>query len=209
MRPFLKTGRFPDLEQEFLTKYPGADKESNPDIVVAFGGDGTLFHLVKEFRHLNIPFFVIAAGTVNFLTNKVEDLKLNPEIKKVSLMKCIIGEEIHYALNDVVIGDNIMDYNHFVIKADNEIYKTSGMGLCISSIIGATAFNKNNNGKIISLYDDEIFIDKEMEQRATPKIYLDGKTKVLDFKDIKIELDGEIQLAFNNVRDLNLKRLNS
>ena len=55
----------------------------------------------------------------------------------------------------------------------------------------------------------EIFIDKEMEQRATPKIYLDGKTKVLDFKDIKIELDGEIQLAFNNVRDLNLKRLNS
>lgn len=230
MRPFLKTGRFPDLEQEFLLEYPGADKESNPDIVVAFGGDGTLFHLVKEFRHLNVPFFVIAAGTVNFLTNKVEDLKLNPEIKKVSLMKCTIGNEIHYALNDVVIGDNIMDYNHFVIKTENEIYKTSGMGLCISSIIGATAFNKNNNGKIISLYDDEIlsltsvvcnktirrlcssieiFIDKEMEQRATPKIYLDGKTKVLDFKDIKIELDGEIQLAFNNVRDLNLKRLNS
>lgn len=43
MRPFLKTGRFPDLEKEFLTKYPGADKESNPDIIVAFGGDGTPF----------------------------------------------------------------------------------------------------------------------------------------------------------------------
>lgn len=182
---------------------------------------GPLFYLVKEFRYLNIPFFVIAVGTVNFLTNKVEDLKLNPEIKKVSLMKCTIGDEIHYALNDVVIGDNIMDYNHFVIKVGNEIYKTLGMGLCISSIIGTTAFNKNNNGKIISLYDDEILsltsvvcnktirrlcssieisIDKELEQRSTPKIYLDGQTKILDFKDIKIELDGEIQLVFNNKR---------
>ena len=85
-----------------------------PDLIITFGGDGTLLTGVGYALKYNIPLLGINLGTVGFLTEEDPD-HLEDALKKITEDRFQIEErsllrifnkgtgEIYYALNDAVI----------------------------------------------------------------------------------------------------------
>jgi len=228
-----------NIDLEVKDKYPDMIKEKDPDIIIVSGGDGALLHAIQDYNYLNIPFFGIANGTKNFLMNKCENfssiefnsldiieahsIQIQVKRPRSNGSKKIILDTI--AINDVVIGSKIMDFNKFSINGFNdENLSIKGMGLIFSTAIGSTAFFYNNGGKIIEdissntigfasivaenvkSFNTHISIKNEIwvkidSDRSTPFIFIDGEAKVMELKqnDLICITSGEtIKLAFND-----------
>jgi len=149
--------------------------EQDPDVILVSGGDGSLLHAIQNYKFLEKPFLGVAAGTKNFLLNKItleeikslENMDLSEfertyEFEKVSALKVIVNRKCSNGcnnivfrsevINDIVLGGSIMDYNVFNVKNYSE-ENIKGMGLLISTPLGSTAFNINNGGKVIKHLD--------------------------------------------------------
>jgi NAD kinase len=157
-----------ELDYFYIDKY---DREkyidANNDIIIVKGGDGTLLKAINKYRHLNKPFFGIAAGTENFLMNdsKNTDIFDNAKYKEFTLIKVyvtfkkpdILGElqtvtEEYQAFNEVLMGGDLNTWAHFdVHDKDSIIGKFSGGGICISTAQGSTGFNMGNGGSVFPL----------------------------------------------------------
>jgi len=125
------------VDKEFLKLNPNAMQEKNPDIVVVSGGDGSLLHAIQDYGYHGVPFFGIAAGTVNFLMNEVNIADLEKDkfinlniIESYTLQVKVIRKRTNgsvrrvfqaTATNDIVLGNRIMDYNDFEIKGIKEL----------------------------------------------------------------------------------------
>ena len=149
--------------------FPELISEENPDMFFVIGGDGAMLHAHKQYGHLGKPFFGKGFGSLNFIMNNfdndfevIEGLladEIVPTIIKSEKIKVKIikssGEKIiEECINDVVIGNNIMDYHHFKMDSERGAFVDfgfKGMGICVSTPLGSTAFNLNNGGKVIPL----------------------------------------------------------
>lgn len=162
-----------DAFNKYISReYPQMLEENNPDVFLVAGGDGAMLHRIRENIDAAIPYFGKAMGTFNFLLNRFEDNKaildglINNSIKPYSFKASAIdvlfnGESIGQAINDVIIGDDIMGYHTFWLSTENgdfSNFEIKGSGLCISTTIGSTAFNYNNNGQILPLDSDLLSI---------------------------------------------------
>lgn len=61
------------IDSFFKEHYPETLTCKSPDFILVSGGDGSMLHAIQDYIHLNVPFFGIAAGTLNFLMNKIEN----------------------------------------------------------------------------------------------------------------------------------------
>ncbi len=171
----------PSEHNEKVTKYNediGWFRQYSPeeaDVIVSGGGDGTLLKCIKEYRHLNKPFWGYNAGTIGFLMNthfpnayKKEKIitktfnliKVNvtysntvPDGKSGNIYtKEIKVHRTYQAFNDIAIGGDMNFWGTFNIQEkDNFFGKVKGGGIIISTPQGSTAINKNNNGSVLSL----------------------------------------------------------
>jgi len=155
--------------QEFNTlierKFPQFLTETDPEVILVAGGDGAMLHAITDNINQDVIFFGKSLGTLNFLMNDIEDDEktLNSlannggvlDIFKANAIKVELnGKKIGEAVNDVIIGNGLMSYYNFEITSENgdfQGFEVKGGGICISTPIGSTAFNFNNNGRIIPL----------------------------------------------------------
>ena len=159
---------------DYINKnYPAYISEENPELIVVAGGDGSMLHAIKDYSYLNIPFFGIGMGTLDFIMNDIS----NPE----KLMKTIVnktldivdsrsmsvrverdGENVYSGLatNDIMLGNGIMDYHRFNINTEDHSfndYLINGQSLIISTAIGSTAISYNNGAAVIPSLDMDLF----------------------------------------------------
>ncbi|MDD4382447.1 MAG: hypothetical protein PHE21_03875 [Candidatus Dojkabacteria bacterium] len=154
------------------SKFPKFLDERNPDLYLVAGGDGAMLHVINKTIDSHIPYFGKALGSFNFLLNNFDNDEeiLNKLIKdeiKLDILKpftlsvYLNEKKIGEAVNDIVIGDNIMDYHTFNITTQGKElnnFEIKGGGICISTPIGSTAYNFNNNGRILPLESSLISI---------------------------------------------------
>ncbi len=147
------------------TNYPEMINADNFDIILVAGGDGAMHHTIHDYAHLNKVFFGKALGTFNFLMNAFENDKeiidsiLSDKtriytINTHSISVYLDGKYLGEAVNDVIVGGGLNDYLAFSISSKDksfEHFNAKGLGLCISTDIGSTAFNFNNGGSILPL----------------------------------------------------------
>lgn len=188
--------RVREFNKYIKERYPQLLEEKNPELFLIAGGDGAMLHRVRENITSNLPFFGKAMGTFNFLLNKFEDNEkiiqglLEDNIPlysfKASAIEVLLnGESIGQAVNDVIIGDSVMGYHTFWISTANgdfSNFEIRGSGLCISTTIGSTAFNYNNNGQILPLDSDLLSITGVVCNR-----YLND---IIPFQDVTIKGTG-------------------
>lgn len=225
-----------ELENAILSKFPNAKNEKEPDTIITLGGDGTLMHAIRDYGYLDIPFFPIAAGTLNFIPNKVEPEffdNIKYEVEETFFLEVEINNEKHAVVNDIVFGNGIMDYFHFEIKAMNEVndvkeYKTSAGGLCIATPLGSTAFSLNNGAPVLTSLQSEFVllssvvgnknilrklnVNKEIRVSVSGRdkcyVFLDGKAKIIEVTDEVIIRRGKrVRFLFTDLRAFELKRL--
>lgn len=155
---------------EFIEKeFPKLLTEKNPELILCTGGDGTFLKVLAKWGKKKIPVLGRAAGTVNFLLNdfnnrdkEIIEALLKDKIKldflKASSIKIFLNDEKikKVSVNDVAIGNNIMDSQKFIINTEDQYLKNlsvSGLGICIATPVGSTGFNLNNKGKILKIND--------------------------------------------------------
>ena len=130
------------------------------DIVVVFGGDGTLLNAARKYLNYDIPILGINMGNVGFLTDISTDnfektikevLDGNYKIEERNLVSAKFGNNHLYGLNEVVIHSGayaqLMRYRLNV--NDKVVYEQKSDGLIIATPTGSTAYALSAGGPII------------------------------------------------------------
>ena len=130
------------------------------DLIIVFGGDGTLLNSARQYLEYEIPILGVNMGNVGFLTdikvdNFDESLKaiLNGayKIEERNLVSAQYNENHIYGLNEVVIHSGayaqLMRYRLNVNS--KVVYEQRSDGLIIATPTGSTAYSLSAGGPII------------------------------------------------------------
>jgi len=130
------------------------------DLIIVFGGDGTLLNSARQYLEYEIPILGVNMGNVGFLTdiktdNFEESLKeiLNGsyKIEERNLVSAQYNDNHIYGLNEVVIHSGayaqLMRYR---LNVNNKVvYEQRSDGLIIATPTGSTAYALSAGGPII------------------------------------------------------------
>ena len=139
-----------------------SDKEfvKKIDLLIVFGGDGTLLGSARKFLEFNIPILGVNMGNVGFLTDvKVSNFKNSIKeilsgdyvIEDRNLVSASFSNQTVYGLNEIVIHSGayaqLMRYRLSV--NDKVVYEQRSDGLIIATPTGSTAYALSAGGPII------------------------------------------------------------
>lgn len=150
--------------QEALLQHHFVEDETNPELVITVGGDGTLLFAVHKYLSIldTVQFVAVHTGTLGFYTDYNEDTLqeciediLKGEVYELFtsplLEIAIHGDKVEtlYALNEVRI-ENVVKTQVLDIYIDGEFFeKFKGNGMCLSTQAGATAYNRSLGGAVV------------------------------------------------------------
>ncbi len=133
------------------------------DLILVFGGDGTMLSAARALRGAKTPILGVNAGTLGFLTDApVSDLKAvlqgiwrgDYSVESRPFIEAIIGDRAHriIALNDFVISrGELSRMIQLDVTVDGDFlttYKCDGLIVC--SPTGSTAYSLSAGGPIVS-----------------------------------------------------------
>ena len=141
------------------------DREiQNTELVVCFGGDGTILHMAKTATRKNVPILGVNIGTLGFMA-ELESTELDMLAKLadddytldrrmmldvvVQRDRDIIFHDI--GLNDVVITKGaVARIAHLAVKCDGvEVMECGGDGIIVATPTGSTAYSLSAGGPIV------------------------------------------------------------
>ncbi|MFH1587661.1 MAG: NAD(+)/NADH kinase [Candidatus Diapherotrites archaeon] len=209
-----KMGVIIEVDDSFLkTKNSIPIGKFNSDLVLVFGGDGTMLRAARKIPG-KIPLLGINCGAVGYLMElDFNNLKRSlPEIvngdftveKRSRLELKMKGQKIPFALNEItispIINQTLMNFS-LEINGKDEKSDVSD-GLLISTPTGSTAHNLSAGGSLIKP-DAEVFSIislSSMNREIRPMIVNDNsviKVKGLHFGRNEAVIDGHkrIELA--------------
>ena len=146
---------------------------SDVDIIMTFGGDGTLLHAAYQAAELQKPILGINTGTLGYLTElEPSELALLEKLetgdytveKRMLLAVDVVrdGKSVYHddALNDVVCTHGeIMRVIPLAFSSDGtEIKRFRGDGLIASTPTGSTAYSLAAGGPIVDPTADSIIL---------------------------------------------------
>tara|TARA_B100000614_G_C14486059_1_gene468733 strand:- start:213 stop:1064 length:852 start_codon:yes stop_codon:yes gene_type:complete len=191
------------------------NKISKADLILVFGGDGTMIGSVRSLYSLNIPFLGVNSGTVGFLTDlsiskisgltdilKGKYIKENRSIFEASTS--LNRKEIF--LNEVVIhSGSVTKMIEFELSIKNQvIYNLKADGIIISSSTGSTAYSYSGGGPIISPKLDALsLLPMFSHSSSSHSLLLSNKEEVtVKIKNkktdsIQIFMDGKKNLKYS------------
>ena len=197
------TPKSKELFDYISEKYPQFISEKKPDLILVAGGDGTMLSSIQKFKDLNVPFFGIGLGTLNFLMNDIENIHsflknfetLNFDVVKAKTMKVevIRNNDVvfsSFATNEIMLGNGIMDYHHFVVNSTDHSFNNtniSGQSIIVSTSIGSTAISYNNDMQVIPSLNLDLLAFSTVLANKSEKI----KKFVRGSQDIEINIGTE------------------
>jgi len=146
--------RFSRLEREL----------PNADMVICFGGDGTILHMAKAATRRGIPILGVNIGTMGFMA-ELESTELD-QLKRVATGEYTLDSRMmldvtvqrdrdiifhDICLNDVAITKGaVARIVHLEVKCDGALaMESGGDGVIISTPTGSTAYSYSAGGPIV------------------------------------------------------------
>jgi len=149
-----------DYENSHTNSVKHDDFVKTVDLIIVFGGDGTLLNSARKYLDYEIPVLGINMGKVGFLTDiKVDDfenslsdiLDGNYVIEERNLVSAKFNETHLYGLNEVVIhSGSYAQLMRYQLSVNNKIvYEQRSDGLIVATPTGSTAYALSAGGPII------------------------------------------------------------
>lgn len=189
------------------------------DVVIAFGGDGTILKTAKLSSAFSKPVLGINGGKVGFISafEKSQIYKLRKlidgkySIVNRTILETFFGEKSFLAINDIVLNrsDNSQISNYEIYSENRKICSYRSDGVIFSTPTGSSAYSLSAGGPIIketmkclcitpicaySLFNKSVILDDE---EIVVKYFLRKGSS------INISIDGE--LCFSNLNSSSLK----
>lgn len=150
------------------------DRElQNAELVICFGGDGTILHMAKAATRKNVPILGVNIGTMGFMA-ELESTELDQlarlanddyTLDKRMMLDVIVQRDrdiiFHdIGLNDVVITKGaIARIAHLAVKCDGvEAMQCGGDGIIVATPTGSTAYSLSAGGPIVEPEASNILI---------------------------------------------------
>lgn len=179
------------------------------DLMIVFGGDGTLLNSARQYLEYEIPILGVNMGNVGFLTDlKVENfhtsmqeiLNGNYKIEERNLVSAKFNNNHLYGLNEVVIHSGayaqLMRYRLNV--NDKVVYEQRSDGLIIATPTGSTAYSLSAGGPIIHPSLDVWTIIPMLPQSISSRPFVISSNEKVEMeifdgpsKNAKICVDGQ------------------
>lgn len=155
-------------------RFSKLDRElQNAELVICFGGDGTILHMAKAATRKNVPILGVNIGTMGFMAElESTELDMLSRLAKddytldkrmmldvtVQRDRDIIFHDI--GLNDVVVTKGaIARIAHLAIKCDGvEAMQLGGDGVIVATPTGSTAYSLSAGGPIVEPEASNILI---------------------------------------------------
>lgn len=201
----------------------------NLDMIISFGGDGTILSTARIVSKYGIPILGVNMGNLGFLSSaEYFDVKKcvkkvltgDYEIEERTMLKCTanINSECkdYYTLNDVVISKGalarILEYK---IKIDGKFYANfMADGIIISTPTGSTAYSLSAGGPIMYPTLDMISITpicplplgiRTLVIHSDSEIHIDINKKC---QSVYLSLDGQEALELKNEDNFTVTKAN-
>lgn len=150
------------------------DRElQNAELVICFGGDGTILHMAKAATRKNVPILGVNIGTMGFMA-ELESTELDQlarlanddyTLDRRMMLDVIVQRDrdiiFHdIGLNDVVITKGaIARIAHLAVKCDGvEAMQCGGDGIIVATPTGSTAYSLSAGGPIVEPEASNILI---------------------------------------------------
>ena len=148
---------------------------SKVDLLISFGGDGTLLDTVTMIKNSNIPILGINAGRLGFLANitqedivsavrVIKDKKFRIDertLVEVVNFEDLNGIDCNFALNEITVhkkdSSSMLKIHTYVNDEFLNTYWSDG--LIISTPTGSTAYSLSCGGPILSPSSDNFIIN--------------------------------------------------
>ena len=193
--------------------YQRREIPSKSDIIIVFGGDGTLLSVARLVGNLGIPILGVNLGGLGFIT-EINRGEIRNEIDKVFSGKCGVEERImlladvyrgskriirHNALNDVVLNKSAIARMFELDIAINNQYVSTfrADGLIVSTPTGSTAHSLSAGGPILYPTLESFLITPICPHTLTSRPIVLPDTFVLEVTiksgdDVYLTLDGQV-----------------
>ena len=201
------------------------DFVSKIDLIIVFGGDGTLLRAARNYLEHNIPILGINMGTVGFLTDiKIEDFESvikdvlvgNCKIEERNLVCASFGNNSVYGLNEIVIHSGaytqLMRYRLSV--NEKIVYEQRSDGLIIATPTGSTAYALSAGGPIIHPGLDVWTILPMLPQSMSSRPFVISSNQIAKvnllngpLNEAKICADGQDDISVPYIEDITISKM--
>ena len=146
--------RFSRLEREL----------PNADMIICFGGDGTILHMAKTATRRNLPILGVNIGTMGFMaeleSSELDKLKMlatgDYTLDGRMMLDVTVQRERDIIFHDIALNDVVVTKGavarivHLNVKCDGvDAMECGGDGVIIATPTGSTAYSLSAGGPIV------------------------------------------------------------
>ena len=141
------------------------DREiNNTELVICFGGDGTILHMAKTATRKNVPILGVNMGTLGFMAElEISELNLlaklaNDEytLDKRMMLDVVVQRDRDIIFHDIGLNDVVITKGsvarivYLGVKIDGtEAMQCGGDGIIVATPTGSTAYSLSAGGPIV------------------------------------------------------------
>lgn len=141
------------------------DREiNNTELVICFGGDGTILHMAKTATRKNVPILGVNIGTLGFMAElENSELELlgklaadDYTLDKRMMLDVVVQRDRDIIFHDIGLNDVVITKGavariaHLAVKCDGvEAMQCSGDGIIVATPTGSTAYSLSAGGPIV------------------------------------------------------------
>lgn len=204
------------------------DELPRADILICFGGDGTLLHAARDATLHNVPVMGVNMGSVGFMAElERSELSLlsrlavgdyRTEGRMMLDIRLMRGEKVlmeDLALNDAVISKgSIARVAELEVRADDVLVSSmTGDGVIVSSPTGSTAYSMAAGGPIVEPTSHSIIVTPVCaHQLAARSMVLDaGRVVTVQLpkgsrKHLNLAIDGGKAIRLTGTERVEIRR---
>ena len=189
------------------------------DLIIVFGGDGTLLGAARKFISSDIPILGINMGTVGFLTDvNIENFesvigdifKGDYVLEERSLVEAKFSDQEVFGLNEVLIhsGSYAQLMRYRLLIDGKTVYEQRSDGLIVATPTGSTAYALSAGGSIIHPELNIWNIIPMMSQSLSSRPLIVSNKKSMEIQLIEGPLDHAM-ICVDGQKDIPIKYNNS
>ena len=155
-------------------RFSRLDRELNSsDLVICFGGDGTILHMAKAATRHNLPILGVNIGTMGFMA-ELESTELSELARLASddysidsrmMLDVTVQRDRDIIFHDICLNDVVITKGavarivHLEVKCDGvQAMECGGDGMVIATPTGSTAYSLSAGGPIVEPEAQNIII---------------------------------------------------
>ena len=212
-------------------RFSRLDREiGSADLIICFGGDGTILHMAKTATRQNLPVLGVNIGTMGFMA-ELESSELS-ELKRLAagdytldsrmMLDVTVYRDREIVFHDICLNDVVLTKGavarvvHLSVQCDGvQAMECSGDGLIIATPTGSTAYSLSAGGPIVEPEAHNILITPicahDMGSRcivASPKRVITAELTQNARRNAFLSVDGGKALRLNQGDVTTVKKSN-